>query len=303
MSQPNETPIIIAGFVLLAAVLGGGYYLFDQLSDKRSIAPKDHASPAVAQAFPLPTRLPAGLVVRLNGSTSMKAMDRQLKAGFEASFPGTTVNIATESSTRGLEDLRNNRADVAGVSRSLSPNEIQDRIVTVPIARDSIAVVVNRINPWKGQLSSQQVIDIFQGKIRNWSELGGPNRPLRIVHRSPDSGTRESFQSLALSRGTFLTGDWVTTLDRDSVVELIQALGMDGIGYISAEQIRSQPTLRAIPIDQKAPDHLSYPYQRFLSYAYQNPPNPAAQAFLGYVLSSQGQGQLLQSDSAPKTDD
>jgi hypothetical protein len=29
-----------------------------------------------------------------------------------------------------------------------------------------------------------------------------------------------------------LTGDWVTTLDRDSVVDLIQALGMDGIGYI-----------------------------------------------------------------------
>jgi ABC-type phosphate transport system substrate-binding protein len=72
--------------------------LFDQLSDKRLTAPKDHASPAVAQVFPLSTRLPAGLVVRLNGSTSVKAMDRQLKAGFEAAFPGTTVNIATEFS-------------------------------------------------------------------------------------------------------------------------------------------------------------------------------------------------------------
>jgi phosphate transport system substrate-binding protein len=87
------------------------------------------------------------------------------------------------------------------------------------------------------------------------------------------------------------------------VADLIQALGMDGIGYISAEQMRSQSTLRAIPIDQKLPEHLFYPYQRFLSYAYQNPPNPAAQAFVGYVLSSQGQGQLLQSDSAPKGDD
>lgn len=303
MSQPNETPIILTGFALLAAVLGGGYYLFDQLPHHKPTTSGTNAWSGGNLAFPLPDRLPAGMVVRLHGSATMQELDHQLKAGFEDAFPGATVKITTDSSTRGLEDLRANRADVTGVSRSLRPDEIQAGFVAVPIARDSIAVVVTRINPWQGHLSRQQVIDIFQGKIRNWSELGGPHRPLRIVHRSPDSGTRESFQSLSLLRGTFLTGDWITTLDRNSVSELMQALGPDGIGYISADQMRSQSTLRAVSIDQKSPDHVSYPYQRFLSYAYHNPPNPSARAFLGYVLSSKGQGRLLPSTLAPKITD
>ena len=45
------------------------------------------------------------------------------------------------------------------------------------IARDAIAVIVNPENP-VSQLTLKQISDIYSGKISNWSEVGGEDRPI-----------------------------------------------------------------------------------------------------------------------------
>jgi phosphate transport system substrate-binding protein len=65
------------------------------------------------------------------------------------------------------------------------------------IGRDRIAVFVHRDNP-VGAMTKAQLRDLFTGKVRNWKEVGGPDLPVKVFLSSPGSGTRATFQKLAL---------------------------------------------------------------------------------------------------------
>ena len=56
------------------------------------------------------------------------------------------------------------------------------------VARDAIAVVVNPENP-VDRLTLQQISDIYTGKITNWREIGGEDRPIVLLSRESNSGT------------------------------------------------------------------------------------------------------------------
>ncbi|MCK9878741.1 substrate-binding domain-containing protein, partial [Frankia sp. Ag45/Mut15] len=56
-----------------------------------------------------------------------------------------------------------------------------------------LAIVVNR-RVGIADLTTAQVQGIFEGRFRNWSELGGANWPITIVGRNADSGTRFSLE-------------------------------------------------------------------------------------------------------------
>ena len=57
-------------------------------------------------------------------------------------------------------------------------------------------------------------------------------------------------------------------------------------------QVANQRTIRTVPVNGLTPEATSYPYERNLYYAYQQPASPQVQAFLGYVFSPLGQ-QIL----------
>lgn len=58
----------------------------------------------------------------------------------------------------------------------------------VKVAIDAIVIIVNYENKVK-QLTVNQVKDIFSGKIKNWSEVGGENHSINIISRDKNSGT------------------------------------------------------------------------------------------------------------------
>jgi len=191
---------------------------------------------------------------------------------------------------RGLGWRRSPRAPyVAGVSRSLTPQESQAGLVTVAVARDAIALVIGKENPFTGSISPEQAAQIFQGQLTNWSQVGGPNQPIRVINRPPISGTHQAFKALVLQGQPFGTTSNITTLERDATTPMLRALGNDGIGYATSAQVANQQTVRMIPINGKNIYAADYPLQRALSYAYRQPANPAVQAFLGFALSPDGQ--------------
>ena len=67
----------------------------------------------------------------------------------------------------------------------VEPHEIE-------IARDAIGVIVNPENPVQ-QLTLQQISDIYSGKITNWKEVGGEDRPIVLLSRESNSGTHVYF--------------------------------------------------------------------------------------------------------------
>ncbi|MEM6503735.1 MAG: phosphate ABC transporter substrate-binding protein [Cyanobacteria bacterium P01_C01_bin.89] len=249
-------------------------------------APQPAAAPAT---FALPQSIPAGTTIRVGGSTSMVQISQALKRGIETRYGGVTVVADAQGSGAGIAAIAQGTLDVAGISRALSPQESQLGLTSVPVARDAIALVVGQENPFSGSLSPEQVAAIFQGRLTNWAEVGGPNQPIRVINRPPISGTHQAFKSIVLSGQPFGTTGNITTMERDATTPMLRALGGDGIGYATSAQVATQQTVRVVPINGKTVFAQDYPLQRVLSYAYRQPPNPAVQSFLGFALSQEGQ--------------
>jgi phosphate transport system substrate-binding protein len=283
--------------------LGGGYWWFFM----RNPAPNPTAtqpesnSPAgetttpttpTSAAFPLPTTVASGTTVKIDGSTSMVTINQNLRKGFEKQFPGTKVEAVGNGTDKGIQDLLAGKVDIAAASRPLTAQEQGQKLKSVTITQDAIAVIVGKANPFNKGLTSSQIADIFQGKINNWSAEGGLSATIRVINRPAISGTHQTFKELVLKGANFGTTPNITTLPQDATTPLVQALKTDGIGYATFAQVANQQTARVVAIEGLTPEAASYPYKRSLYYVYKDPASAGVQAFLGYATSPQGQQAL-----------
>ena len=117
---------------------------------------------------------------------------------FMARNPKADVIVRGGGSGDGIAALLHGLIDVGMTSRDLSKRERDYasskgiEIAQLPLALDGIAIVVNRTNPVV-ELSLVQVQSVFAGKVRNWRELGGEDREIRMFGRSAGSGTATLF--------------------------------------------------------------------------------------------------------------
>lgn len=290
MSQKSSPPPIVFILIFLA-LIGGGYWFF--VVRPGNVTPPVNTPSAGNSTFSPPSSVPSGTNVRIDGSTSMVTINQNLKRAFERQFPGTNVVTSANGSQNGIADLIAGRVDIAAVSRSLTAQEQNQGLMAVSVTKDAIALVVGKANPFNQGLTSTQVADIFQGKINNWSAVGGNSGTIRVINRPAISGTHQAFQEMVLKGANFGTTSNIATLPRDATTPLLQALGTDGIGYATFAQVANQQTVRFVPIDGLTPDASGYLYQRQLFYVYKNPASPGVQAFLGYVTSPQGQQAII----------
>lgn len=63
----------------------------------------------------------------------------------------------------------------------------------VPIGKEAFVFIVNKNNP-VSSLTVDQVRDIYSGKISNWKEVGGENKPIINLLRNEGSGSQTAMQ-------------------------------------------------------------------------------------------------------------
>lgn len=304
MSQRNETLPLILALLITAGILGGGFWWFTRNSgsfgSKEGNSTPDSSEkissnnsvnqPAITPntSFEPPVTVPSGTTIRIDGSTSMVQINQALKNSFEQQFPGTNVVTQARGSGNGIQALIAGNTDLAAVSRPLTSSEAAQNLLAVPVAKDAIAIVVGVNNTFRRGLSDQQVKAIFQGKITNWSEVGGQAGTIRVINRPEISGTRQVFQELVLQGKKFGSTANITTVPRDATTPILQALKGDGTSYATFAQVANQLTVRTVAVNGLTPEATNYPYQRTLFYIYKQPASEAVQAFLGYLGSPKG---------------
>jgi phosphate transport system substrate-binding protein len=294
MTQRKDTLILILTLIVTGSILGGGYWFLTRSSrlNLSNLSPQNQTTTTTptpsTPIFQNPQTVPTGTTISLDGSTSMVQVNQALKNAFEKQFLGTVVNTNAQGSDYGIKELLANTIDIAAISRPLTENERQQGLIAIPVTQDAIAIVVGVNNSWRRSLTRNQVVSIFEGKIDNWSQLGGENQQIRVINRPEVSGTRQIFQQLVLNGGNFGNRANFLTMSRDATTPILRALGTDGISYATYIQVINQQTIRLVAVEGLTPEAASYPYRRNLYYAYKNPPSPSAQAFLGFVTSPTG---------------
>lgn len=247
---------------------------------------------AVAQTakeqFPLPSNIPSGTTVKIDGSSSMARINDNLKQSFEQQFSGTKVEVATNGTDAAISALLDGKVDLAAMGRGLTSEEEAKGLEQYRLRREKIAIVVGENNPFKGNLTDRQFAKIFRGEITDWSQISGTKGKIRFIDRPASSDTREAFRNYPVFKGNFATGSAATQLSEDSSTELAKQLGTDGIGYALANQVSKIPGLRVLKLHETLPNDSKYPFSQPLVYAYKKNPNPGVAGFLGFSASDPG---------------
>lgn len=224
------------------------------------------------------------------GSTSVQPMAEMLAQEFDRQNPDAHVEVQGGGSTAGIQALANGIADIGMCSRSLKPNETGFTPIT--IARDGLVVVVHLTNRVNG-LSRQQVREVFEGKVRNWREVGGDDREITLVTREEGSGTREAFEHLVMGKAR-IARTALTQESNGTVRELVKH-DPGAVGYMSLGLVHGE--VKALRIDGVAPTAEEviagrYPLVRPFLFLVKGAPCEAAEKFIEYVLSPPAQAML-----------
>ena len=249
---------------------------------------------AQTPSFSVPDSVPKGTNVQVSSSSdNMNSITEALKGGFENQYSNAKVSVETKDASAALQDVRNGNADLAAISRPLTAEEEAQGLVSDPVRREKIAIIVGENNPFEASITGDQFAQIFRGEITNWNEVGGPDKPIRVIDRPEASETRQSLQPYPVFvNQPFETGGNATQVSEDSLDAIADELGDDGISYALVGQLEGASNVKAIKLHQTLPDDPRYPFSQPYSFVYAGGASPAVEAFLGYATNAPGQEAL-----------
>jgi len=244
---------------------------------------------ATIQAGSSPSSAPVQVV--LSGSTTMAPLMTAIARRFEQRHPGTRIEVRMGGSSKGISEVRSNAVDIGMVSRSLNASE-QD-LYNVAIARDGVALIVHRSNPAQA-LSDTQLLQIYHGKLNNWSKAGGANGAIHVLAGTEGAGSTSlmvayldlPFEQFAASRKIGPNQERIAAVAADPLAIEYVSVGEAERAVNSGSHIKLLAIggIQATSADVRAG---RYPIARPLLLVRRTAPTGAAQQFIEFCLSRQ----------------
>jgi phosphate transport system substrate-binding protein len=239
--------------------------------------------------------------VMVKGSDTMLNLTQRLAEGFMAANPDVTVSVTGGGSGVGINAIMSGETDIANSSRAIKSKEVSTarsngiNPVEYPIAIDGVCIVVNAANTID-KLTVSQLGQLYQGKIANWSALGGPNKKVSLYGRQPSSGT------FVYVRDEAVKGEYAPSMRQmNGSAQIVEGVKADegAIGYVGVGYAR-EPGIKVLslskdgssyysPLDKEAVDAGDYPLARPLFQYTNGKAKGDAKALVEFELSEAGQ--------------
>jgi phosphate transport system substrate-binding protein len=203
--------------------------------------------------------LPAHADVKVHGATTVTfGLMRPQKVKIEQ-LAGVQLAILPSSTSRGLADLANGKADIAMLAEPLetaaeSANKKQpDAIKTQDfvgkhVGNAFVQFIIHPSNPI-AKLTKEQLAGLFSGKIKSWSEVGGANVPVLLVGEPTSSPHKMIAEALTMSYAPELR---VVQNTNQTAIIVAQAPG--ALSYITtAHDLPERGKLKVVDSEVKLP--------------------------------------------------
>lgn len=238
----------------------------------------------------------------VDGSTTVGPIAKAFAEYYMGKHTDVNITVSESGSGNGAKGIINAVCDVGTMSRPMKGSEkkaAQDAGV-LPIehivAMDGIAIVVHPSNPLTN-LTVEQIRGIYTGKIKNWKELGGPDKPIVAISRDTNSGTYETFETLVLNKEKIVTSaEYVGSNGaiRQRVMSTPAAIGYVGLAFTEGVK---PVTVNGIEVTPETVASKKYPVARPL-YMYTNgKPKPGSALYDFVNLSGTPEGTKIIEDT------
>lgn len=243
-----------------------------------------------------------GGALQVSGSTTVAPVAADAAEALKAD--GLDITVATQGgSAGGISQLAAGQIDIALSSKPLAEEDkaANSNIDFLPtqIGADAVGVIVTKEVADAGvkNLTADQVRDLFEGKINNWSEVGGPDLDVFVYDKEPGRGTREVLNK-------YIYGDKEAPPPPESGNYAIVGGNLEtrnklestpgAVAPLSTSFVEGRDGLAAVTLDgiEPSPENIAsgkYPMARPLYLITDGEPEGSARKFVDYLLSSKGQ--------------
>ncbi|MFP3937505.1 MAG: PstS family phosphate ABC transporter substrate-binding protein [Phycisphaerae bacterium] len=193
--------------------------------------------------------------IQIEGSTTVGPIAKAFAEAFMSEHENVNVTVKLTGSGDGAAALIDGRCHVAAMSRFMKPGEFAKAVengvlpVAHTVAMDGVCPVVHPSNP-VGELTTQELKDIYLGNITNWKQLGGVDQRIVAISRDTSSGTFGVFSKLVMNDEKMTGGvEYVTSNQNmhQRIASTRGAIGYVGVGFLDRN-------VKAVKLDGVAPD-------------------------------------------------
>ncbi len=176
--------------------------------------------------------------ITIDGSSALQPLVVQARDEYVAANPGANITVNAGGSGKGLTDVEQGAVQIGNsdlfTANSATPDKFTD-LVDHQVAVVIFAVVVNP-DVTVNNLTTQQIQDIFTGKITNWKQLGGPDETITTIERPAGSGTRGTFSKYVMQGQTTAPAQTLQKDDSGALGDTVSTTP-GAIGYIATSFI------------------------------------------------------------------
>ncbi|HET7627814.1 MAG TPA: phosphate ABC transporter substrate-binding protein [Bacillales bacterium] len=232
----------------------------------------------------------------VGGSSALQPLAAAAAKGFMDKHPGVEIQVQGGGSGTGLSQVAKGNFDI-GDSDYFA--EAKEGIDAGALVDHKVAVVgmTAAVNPEAGvkNLSQEDLIKVFTGKVTNWKEVGGNDVKITLVNRPDGSGTRATFVKFALKGATPAEG--IIQDSSNTVKKIIQqtpgAIGYEAFSYFDGSGKMVKLSIDGVEATDENVKNGKFPIWAYEHMYTKGEPDPIEKAFIEYMLSDEIQKGLV----------
>ena len=243
----------------------------------------------------------AGNIV-IKGSTTVLPIAQKVAEVYMKQHPDVRISLSGGGSGNGIKALIDGSTDIADASRFIKKKEVKLAVergrypVPFAVAYDCIIPVVHPSNSMTN-LTLAQLKAVYQGKIKNWKDVGGPDRKVVVVSRDTSSGTYEVWHKKVMKKERVFPGALLQA-SNGAVVQAVSknknAIGYIGLGYL--DESAKALSVNGITGSEETTLNGTYPISRPLYMFTAGWPKGDTLNFINFVIHPQ-KGQKYVADA------
>ena len=237
--------------------------------------------------------------ITVSGSTTVQPLAELWASEFNRLHQDYHISVRGGGSENGILDIVKNKSEIGMVSREFNSEDKKyetnlKKFQIFLVGHDAVCIVVSKnvYDAGVRSLTKEQVKQIYEGKIRNWREVSGPDHAIILMAREPGSGTRNTFDQFILGTNQSIQKNVSVSYAyaNEAILANLDMKG-SGIGYVGYTYANRGnvialngilPTLDTIR-------NGTYPMVRDLHFWTFGEPGTGANAFIKFVTGQKGQ--------------
>ena len=245
--------------------------------------------------------------LKIKGSTTVNLPAAEAAEILRAE-KGMQIQVDTQGgSSGGISMLGDGLVQIGMSSKHLSDTDRAKypkvQFKEIHIGEDAVALIVSA-DVWNGgvrTVTKEQVKGIYEGRLKNWKELGGPDRRIAFFNKEPGRGTWEVFAHWLYGDAkkappvSFpeLGGNEET---RNKVASTRGALSQLSSSWADGKKvfalgIKQDDGAVVLPTNENIASH-KYPMSRPLFLLTNGEPTGEVKTFVEFILSERGQAMV-----------